>query len=353
MGGRGHRIFVDELERFAAEIADMRCAAIADRLMTPLRVVVSGRRAVGRSTVTHALARAGGASRFPAGPERLVVTTSPEAELDVYVIAEVVKPEDCDAIAATRRPALVVLNKADLIGAPQGRAGLSELTTAAKLRCARLARLSGLTGVAFEPVVGVLAVTALDDLLDDSLWAALQVLATQPVDLSSPDKFVAGEHSVPAEVRRRLLDILDLFGIAQAIAAIRRGATVAQTRALLRRLSWIDGVVDKIEVVGAEVYYRRVLDAVAELEALAVTDRRVGEFLSRDDTVIARMAAAVDVVEAAGLVVDRCDNAAAHLRRAVGWQSYSRGPVAGMHRACGADIVRGSLRLWSKVGRAA
>jgi hypothetical protein len=93
-----------------------------------------------------------------------------------------------------------------------------------------------------------------------------------------------------------------------------------------------------------------VLDAVAELETLAVSDRRIAEFLSCDDTVVARMAAAVDVVEAAGLNVDRCDSAAAYLRRAVGWQRYKHGPVAGLHRACGADIVRGSLRLWSKVG---
>jgi hypothetical protein len=62
------------------------------------------------------------------------------------------------------------------------------------------------------------------------------------------------------------------------------------------------------------------------------------------------MAAAVDVVEAAGMKVDRCQDAAGYLRRAVSWQRYSRGPVAGLHRACGADIARGSLRLWSTAG---
>jgi hypothetical protein len=48
---------------------------------------------------------------------------------------------------------------------------------------------------------------------------------------------------------------------------------------------------------------------VDELERFAadVTDRRVGEFLLRRDTVIARMAGAVDVVEAAGMAADRCD----------------------------------------------
>jgi hypothetical protein len=50
--------------------------------------------------------------------------------------------------------------------------------------------------------------------------------------------------------------------------------------------------------------------------------------------------------------VDRGATAAAHLRRAVHWQRYRRGPVASTHRACGGDIVRGSLRLWTKVGGA-
>ena len=331
--GQGRQIFVDELKRFATEVADSRCAAIADRLAAPLRVAVSGRRGVGRGTVAQALARAADLRGT------ITVTTSPEADVDVRVIAEVVKPEDRDAITAASRPVLAVLNKADLIATTQPGRHPQGPTSAARTRCARL---SAHTGLPIQPVVGLLAVAALDDLVDDTLWAALQVLAARP----------AGQ-PVPGELWRRLLDTLDMFGVEQALAAIRRGATRDQTRAVLRRLSCIDEVVDKVESVGAQVRYRRVLDAVAELETLAVTDRRVGEFLSRDDTVLARMAAAVDVVEAAGLDVDRCDSAAAYLRRAIGWQRYSRGPVAGLHRACGADIVRGSLRLWSKVGSSA
>lgn len=314
MSGHGYRAFADELQRFAAEVADPRWAAIADRLGAPLHVAVAGRRGVGSSTVAHALDRVG-----------VTVTTSPDADLVVYVIAEVVKPEDRDAIAAAPEPVLAVLNKADLTG-PSAAA---------------------LDGVTAEPLVGLLAVAALDEPLDDTMWAALQALSIQPADLDSPDSFVAGEHPVPAEVRRRLVGALDLFGIAAATASIRRGATPAETRTLLRHLSGIDRVVEKI---GAQVYYRRVLDATADLATLAVTDPRAGEFLSREETVLARMAAAVDVVEAAGMPVDRSDDADACLRRAVSWRRYDREPVAGLHRACSADIVRGSLRLWSKVG---
>ncbi len=103
-------------------------------------------------------------------------------------------------------------------------------------------------------------------------------------------------------------------------------------------------------MLGAQVHYQRVLDAVAELETLAVTDPRVGEFLSRDDAVVARMTAAIAAVEAEGMTVDRRDTAAAHLRRAVHWHSYRRGSVAAVQRARGADIVRGSLRLWVNAG---
>jgi hypothetical protein len=333
MIGQAYQIFLDELERFATEAAASRCATIANRLAAPLRVAVSGRHGGGRNTVAHALARVGDSRGT------IAVTTSPEADVEVYVIAEVVKPEDREAIMAAGRPVLTVLNKADLIATTQPGRHPDGPTSAARTRCAQL---SARIGLPIEPLVGLLAVAALDDLVDDTIWAALQMLASRPA-----------ERPVAVELRRRLLDTLDVFGVEQALVAIRRGATRDQTRASLRRLSCIDDVVDKIESVGTQVRYRRVLDAVAELQTLAVTDWRVGDFLSRDDTVVARMAAAVDVVEAAGINVDRCDSAAAYLRRAVSWQRYSRGPVASLHRTCGADIVRGSLRLWSKVGSSA
>jgi hypothetical protein len=306
-------------------VSDPRCTAIARRLATPLRVAVSGRRGVGRRTVAHALAQAGTLRGT------ITLTTSSAADVDLYVLADAVKPEDRAAIGAARRPLLAVLNKADLIATTESACHPHGPTAAARARCVRL---SDPAGTSIEPVVGILAV----DGLDDALWTALRALT--------------GAHPVNAELHRRLMDTLDEFGVAQATAAIRRGATRADVVALLRRLSCIDDVVDKIEGLGAPVRYQRVLDAVAELETLAVTDRRVREFLSCDDTVVARMMAAVDVVEAVGMDVDRGDTAAAHLRRAVHWQRYRRGPVAATHRACGADIVRGSLRLWTKVGGA-
>lgn len=322
MSEQGHQFFVDELARFAAEVDDPALSEIARRIAAPLRVAVHGRRVVGRSTVARALAGAG------------VHLTTSEADVDVYVVAEVVKPEDRDAIAAAQSPVVGVLTKADLTG-----------PTAAHNQCAHL---SELTGVAVEPMVGLLAVAASE--LDDTVWAALHLLAAEPADLSSAEAFMAARHRLPRSTRQRLLETLDMFGISLTVAAVRQGRSRGQVRALLRRASCVDAVVEQISAAGAQVCYRRILDALDDLQALAVSDQRISGFLSRDDTVIARMAAAVDVVEAAGLSVDAGDGRAAHLRRAVTWQRYSREPVSAVHRSCGADIARGSLRLWSQGG---
>ena len=103
------------------------------------------------------------------------------------------------------------------------------------------------------------------------------------------------------------------------------------------------------------------LDAVAELEALAVSERigeRISEFLSRDDTVVARMAAAVDLAEAAGLDVGAVRRAGRHLPRAARWQRYSRGPgqrsaprLRRGHRQGFAAAVVADLRVPARAAR--
>ena len=281
-------------------------------------MAVTGRRGVGRSTVAHALTCSG-----------FAVTAPADADVHVHVLAEVVKPEDRAAIDAAGRPVLAVLNKADLIATTAPGRHPDGPTSSARSRCAQLCARAGFR---IEPLVGILAVAA----LDDASWQGL--------------RDVAGGHGVDAAVRGQLTDTLDVFGTRQAIAAIRRGATRGEVGALLRGLSGIDALVDKIGRLGGQIRYQRLLDAVAELETMAITDRRISDFLAHDDTVVARMMAAFQAVEAVGMSVDRGDTAAAHLRRAVHWQRYRRAPVSGTERACSADIVRGSLRLWSKVG---
>jgi hypothetical protein len=321
----GRQIFVAALTRFAEQSRNPRLAPIIGRIAVPPRVAVLGRDGVGRDTVGAALSRA-------------AVTVTPDAtvaDVHVLVIAEALKPEDGAQLAAADRPIVTVLNKADLTGLGDG----GPLVRAHR----RAADCRALTGVPTVPMVALLATAE----LDDELMSALRVLVTEPADLTSTDAFVRTGHSLRPELRRRLLAALDRFGIATAVLALGEGADAATVSAVLRRASQIDRVVEHIEAAGAPVRYRRVRSALTELNSLAAQsgDERLAEFLSTDETVLAVMAAAVDVVEAAGAAVDRGDDAAAHLRRAVHWRRYSRGPVDALHRSCGADIARGSLRL--------
>lgn len=326
MEWEGRQIFVDTLTRFAEQSRNPRLTPIIRRLRAPVRVAVRGRDGVGRATVATALAAAGVA----------VVADESAADVDVVVIAEVLKPEDRALLTAPQRPTVVVLNKADLSGFGVGGGPLA-------LAQGRAADYRALTGLPVVPMVGLLATVG----LDDELIRALYTLVREPADLTSTDAFVQSEHPLPRDVRRRLLDTLDRFGIAHAVLAICDGADAAKLPAMLHRISHVDRVVGHLDAAGATVRYRRVRSAIAELHTLAAqsSDHQLSEFLSTDDTVLAVMSAAVDVVEAAGVRVDRGDKPEAHLRRAVHWRRYGRGPVNALHRSCAADICRGSLRL--------
>lgn len=306
--------FAEALTAIAAEVPDPRLTAITERVTAPLRVAVRGRRGVGRRAVASALADAGVAV-LPEGGTGV----STGVDVVVQVVAEVVKPEDSEAVADLPQPGLLVLNKVDLCPPTPG-------------HCARLAAL---TGVPVEPMIGLLAAAE----LDDTRWAALRALAAQSDRVSRTD-------------RQALLALLDRFGVARAVAAIRRGDTREQVTALLHRLSRVDAVVARIGALGAEAAYRRLRDGVTDLAALAVGEAGVaaiGDLLACDDTVIARMATAEAVLGAA-----RPDSAdpATFLQRAAVWQRYCRGPVSELHRACADDIARGSLRLWARAGGA-
>lgn len=341
MSEQGHLIFVDELAHFVARVADPRLAPIAALAASPLRVAVHGRPGVGARTVARAL----GATGLSVVQTSSLQTGS--AEIDVRVIAEALKPEDRDAIAAAHRPVLVVFNKADLTGFGSG--GPLAL---AQRRCDRLSALTGLPTV---PLVALLAVAALEEsAVDEAALDGLRLLVGQPADLRSPDDFVAGEHVLPTALRVGLVETLDLFGIAHAVVALRRDPAAGRQsavvlRAVLRQVSGLDPVIAHLAAISSEVRYHRVVDAVAELESLAITSeevlaQQIWSFLNCDDTVIARMAAAVDVIEAAGGRVDPGADPAAHLRRARDWRRYAGGPVDALHQSCGTDITRGSLR---------
>ncbi len=332
----GHYIYVEALAGVAAQAADPRLGHLVGELRSPLRVGVAGRAGTGCSTVIRALRR-GAVTVVAAGEARDV-----EVDVEVYVFTETLKPEDVAALSGSGPPRVAVLNKADLCGF----GGAGPLARAAS-RCRTLQAQSGV------PTVALAALIAAADVDDDTV-AALRVLAAEPADLGSTDRFVAGPHLLSPAVRERLLAELDLFGIAHGVLAVRRGADRAGVTAELNRVSGAQEVFAAIERAAAALRYRRVAAALPLLAELSAgpDGARVAELLAGDEVVIARMAAAADVVAAAGMTVEAADSGPAHLRRAVRWQRYAMGPLSPLHRMCAADIARGSLRLWARDGGA-
>lgn len=282
-----------------------RWAEHGRQLAAAVTFTVSGRPGVGVSTVVRALSGAG------------ISVGGDGGDVRIRVLAEAAKPEDQAALRWTGGPTVVVLAKADLLGPAE-------------------------PGPNAVPLRGLLAVAGLDPaVLDDPMLAALRTLTTAPADLSSVDAFVTAPHIIPVDQRQRLLDSLDLFGIARAVLELRAapGIGAVALRQVLREVSGIDAVLSELEVAVAEVRYRRLLGVAAELEALAGTAPDVGELLRDQRTVAARTAAAGAVVQAVGMSVG-----SPGLAEATRWRRYADGPVTALQRACAADLARWALR---------
>ena len=304
------------LQRLGADLAHVSGA--------PVPVGVCGRPGAGRDTVRHALR----------GADVVVADPGGAAEIGVYVFTETLTPEDRAALSAARRPMVAVLNKADLICFE----GAGPMAAAA----ARCRELQSSTGVPTRPLAALLADVATDPAgLDPDLFEALRRLRRGPSGLAGPWRISTG-------IRQRLLAELDFVGVAMAAAAVSGGAGPDVLIALFREFSGIQGVLEEIGRAAAVIRYRRLLRALAPLAEQAVGSRGapVGAFLAGDAVVLARMAAASEVVTAPTVPGGRNEL----LCRAIYFQRYARGPVSGLHRDCGIDIARGALRQWRRAG---
>lgn len=327
-------IFFDVLAEFAAQARNRDAAAIEARFRDAPAVAVLGRCGVGRGAVAAALADSGVS----------LAADAAHAEVCVLVVAESIKPEERAQLrpvaSASGSPVatMVVLNKADLTGASSG----GPLADAQR----RATEFAADVALPVVPMIAHLATVG----LDEADVAALRALAAAPADLTSTDAFVGRDHPLPAQLRKRLLDRLDRFGVDHAVRALADGASAAAVARQLRTLSQLDRVLQRLTAVAAPARYRRVRGALRDLRTLAAQscDERLDEFLSCDEVVGAVMAAAVEVVEATGFTLDGSDRdgaADAQLNRAVRWQTFARGPVDALHQRCAKDITRGSLRL--------
>ncbi len=305
-----------------------------EALRAPLRIGISGRRGVGSRAVTVVVAAAG----YP------IVAADEHPDVRVHVLAEVCKPEDLQVLDRGDVD-LVVVNKADL-------AGLGGDGPMARSR--RLAEhVTATTGVVAVPLAALPARAAVDEaVVGEQVLAAVRTLVANPADMRSADAFVAGAHPVSSAHRARLVSDLGLFGVAHAVLAVRAepDAGADRLRAVFRAVSGLDGLLDGLAKAGAPARYRRVLAAHQALEARAVTDADAAEFLHANDTVLAVRDAAAEVLRAAGVAVTPASHAPR--AQAIRWRRYAAGPVSALHRQCGLDLARGSLRLLESGDRA-
>ena len=339
---RGYRAFTEELARIAVSTGDRRLTELVGRLRAPLSVGVFGRPGVGCRTIARALRAANPSdSAWQVG----VGSDSGTADLCVYVIAETVKPEDRAFLAESRPGCVAVLNKADL----SGFGGEGPLSIAAS----RSWDIERQTGIPTCWVAGLLAVAARDErVVDAATIDALRVLAVSPADLGSVDALCDRPHRLAMQIRESLARQLDLFGIALATSAVRGGADAGGVRRLLGRNSGMSALLAALERESAGARYRRIQAAIPRLAEAAAGSAgvHVAELLAADEVVLAKRDAALDVLLSAGMQaagLGELQSQEAHLREAIFWRTYSRGPVLELHRACAADVSRGALRLWS------
>ncbi|MGW5111707.1 GTPase domain-containing protein [Nocardia sp. NPDC004123] len=180
------------------------------------RIQVTGRARAGKTTLRHALSLLTAEETRPVDqpgqPDPAL-----DADLVLYVLPGLAGHAD-RRLLATVHPdrALVVLNKADAIGARWPDAAVAAADLSAEL------------GLPVFPVVASLAARTRSGTLTDADLRTLHRHRDRPDPplTLSHDLFTAADLAPDLESRRALLDRWDLFGVSCALAALRRHPTL-------------------------------------------------------------------------------------------------------------------------------
>ncbi|MEO9220837.1 MAG: dynamin family protein [Mycobacteriaceae bacterium] len=209
------------------------------------------------------------------------------AEAVLYVLTQSVRADDAEVLttftaatagrAAGPVNALALLNKADTL-APESVAGAGDnVWAAARLVAARQAQLLGPRVADVLPVVGLLAETCESGAFEAADADALRTVAATDADtcaamLLAADLFLSLDCPVDVAVRQRLLERLDLYGIACAVRALRADPhmPVGRLRAALDGASGLAPVRDRLtEVFSVRADAIKAAAALASLTSLA------------------------------------------------------------------------------------
>lgn len=217
------------------------------------------------------------------------------AEAVLYVVTQGVRADDQQALAAFTAAtasreagpvnAIAVLNKADTI-APESVTGADgDVWKAASLLAEKQALTLRPRVADVLPVIGLLAETAESGGFTSADADALKQLAqlddaTWETMLVSADIFTSWECDVPSGTRLRLLEKLDLYGIGQAVDALRREPDLT-AGALRRKLLDASGLATMRARLDAVFRARadgiKAAAALASVTALAQASGDLGE----------------------------------------------------------------------------
>ncbi|EQD85728.1 dynamin family protein [Saccharopolyspora erythraea NRRL 2338] len=203
------------------------------------------------------------------------------AEAVLYVVTQAVRADDQQALAsftaatASREAgpvnAIALLNKADTIEPDSVSESGGDVWTAATLIAGKQAQLLKPRVADVLPVIGLLAETAETGGFTSADADALRRLAaldevTRETLLMSADLFTSWDCDVPAGVRTRLLERMDLYGIRHALAAIdaEPEITAGDLRRRLLDSSGLAGVMSRLDSV-----FRARADGIKAAAALA------------------------------------------------------------------------------------
>ncbi|MEU5258467.1 dynamin family protein [Amycolatopsis sp. NPDC021455] len=217
------------------------------------------------------------------------------AEAVLYVVTQGVRADDQQALAAFTAAtasreagpvnAIAVLNKADTIAPESVEGSGGDVWKAATLLAEKQASTLKPRVADVLPVIGLIAESAESGGFTSADAEALRQLAELDDDvlqtmLISADIFTSWECDVPAGTRLRLLEKLDLFGVAHAVEVVRKEPeiTAGALRRSLLDASGLEAVRQRLAVVfAARADGIKAAAALASVTALAHASADPGE----------------------------------------------------------------------------
>ena len=305
----------------------------ADRCFAAVRVQVSGRTGVGKSSVRAVLTahhdlRVDGVDITEAAS--IDVPRSPDPVLDgdvlVHVLASGAHPADIDAVASATE-VVFVLAKADTI---------DHLDTV-------VARLSASVGATVYPLMGTVAASVMRGLPASFglLRPAANAVTTDM--LLTPERFVRATLPMPRQARVELLEQVETCGVRIAVETLTANPNTddATLRLLLAERSGVDALARAVRQAVDDVRIDRqgkLLHRLTELAAEHPDATELERYLGSDEAVVAIMRSALRAL-------GEPEEPHPTLRTAQQWQSRWQSADEPSRARAALAVTRGYLRM--------